>query len=389
MLYIEAMDYLKNSERFGMKLGLGRIEKLMVGLGNPQLGYKSIHVTGTNGKGSVCAFLYSILRESGYKVGLYTSPHLVDFRERIVVDGKKIPEEDVGKILSRVKGISDDATFFELTTAMALQHFREQKVDFAVIEVGMGGRLDATNVLLPEVSVITKVALDHTAHLGKTIKSIALEKSGIIKDGVPVVTAAKGVALEAIKRACARRGSGLVVAKESQLRVSMKGRYGLENASIALAAADILLKKGYAITSGSISSGLLKAKWPGRMDYVKKNMLFDCAHNPDGVKALVREIYGTPCVLVLGIMKDKDIKSMCAEFRTVADDVVVVKPKVDRASEPEQIASFFTNAKVIPDVKDGLAYAESISRGRLVVFTGSIFAVGEGFKSMGLEPKVE
>jgi dihydrofolate synthase / folylpolyglutamate synthase len=389
MRYEEALEYLQNTERFGMKLGLGRIEKLMVELGNPQLSYRSIHVTGTNGKGSVCAFLYSILRESGYKVGLYTSPHLVDFRERIVVNGRKIPKDKVASILDRVKEFSDDATFFELTTAMALQHFREEKVDFAVIEVGMGGRLDATNILLPEVSVITKVALDHTMHLGKTIKSIALEKSGIIKDGVPVVTGAKGVALDTIRRMCSKRNAGLVLAKNANMKVGLNGKYALENAGVALSVANILMKKGYSISMDNVLSGLQNAKWPGRMDYVKEKMLFDCAHNPDGIRTLVNEIFGTPCVLVLGIMKDKDIKSMCVELKTLADDVVVVRPKLERSGDPEHIASYFTNAKVIPDVREGLNYAESISKGRLVVFTGSIFAVGEGFQALGIEPKLE
>ena len=214
--YIEVINYLYSLQRFGIKLGLQNIEKLLKLFQNPEKDFISVHIAGTNGKGSTSSFIASILKASGYKVGLYTSPHLVDFTERIRVDGIPISRE---KVVEYVKSLQNEidllkATFFEVTTAIAFKHFADEKVDFAVIEVGLGGRLDSTNIILPAVSVITTVSYDHMNILGDTIEEIAFEKAGIIKEGIPCITGCDGKALEVIRKVANEKNSKLIVADE-------------------------------------------------------------------------------------------------------------------------------------------------------------------------------
>ncbi len=390
MQYEKALEYIYSRELFGIKLGLKNISELMEKLGNPQDSFKSIHVAGTNGKGSVCSLISSILRKQGYKVGVYTSPHLVDFRERIMVNGKKIEKKNVSDALSKIKSFVKDHTYFEIVTAMSFIYFKQQKVDFAVMEVGMGGRLDATNLLKPEVSVITNIALEHTEHLGDTIEKIAFEKAGIIKPGIPVVTSENGDGLKVIKDICKERGCELSIVKPRKVDMSLKGSFQNQNASLALETIEVLKKRGYKISSDAVSLGLMSAKWPGRMEYISKNVIFDCAHNPPGAKSLAEDLkkMKKDIYLVLGIMKDKDIKGICSSLEPVAKEIIITKPKIQRAEMPEKIACFIKNkVTVIEDVGDALEYAKlKAGKEGLVVLTGSIFTVGEAFSRIRPEP---
>lgn len=388
-MYEDAIKYLLSREKFGIRLGLDNISRLAESLGSPQKSFRAVHVAGTKGKGSVCAFISSILRKQGYKVGMYTSPHLVDFRERIMINGKKIPKKDVARLVSVIKPLVRKHTFFEIVTAMAFLYFREQKVKLAVVEVGMGGRLDATNIVNPEACVITNVSVDHEAHLGSTVKKIAFEKAGIIKPGVPVVTAAKGEALSVIKKICRKKGSRLIIAKPKKIKISLKGDFQMENASAALEAVKILRKMGIKVSKSAIAKGFESTEWRGRMDFVSERLLLDCAHNPASAQALAKEIkkLGKDVYLVLGIMKDKDIKAICSALSPLAKETIITKPKIGRAAMPNDIAAFASGeVSIVYDVGQAVEYAKFKADGRgLVVVTGSIFTVGEAFSALGIE----
>ncbi|MBN2112104.1 bifunctional folylpolyglutamate synthase/dihydrofolate synthase [Candidatus Woesearchaeota archaeon] len=390
MNYEEALKYIYSRELFGIKLGLGNISELMQSLGNPQEKFKSIHVAGTNGKGSVCSFIASVLEKEGYKVGVYTSPHLVDFRERIRVNGKKIGKKSVVSLLSKIKPFVREHTFFEVVTAMAFMYFKEKGVDFALVEVGMGGRLDATNVVTPEVAVITNISLEHTEHLGDTIEKIAFEKAGIIKPGVDVVTSENGRGLKVIRKVCMSKKCRLNVVKPRKVRTSLNGDFQYQNVSLALEAIAILRKKGYKIKKESVIGGLRTAKWPGRMEFISENMIFDCAHNPSGAKALAKELskMKKDVYLIIGIMKDKDIGGICRALEPAAKGIIITKPKIARAAMPGDIAKHIRkNVVVIGRVSDALEYAKiRAGKKNLVVVAGSIFLVGEAFESLRLQP---
>ena len=399
MEYKEVILFLNSLERIkGIKLGLDRVNGLLEKLGNPHKGLKIIHVAGTNGKGSVCAMVDSILQEAGYRVGRYTSPHLADFRERFLVNNKRITEEDVIKYFGIVKKHHTNQTYFEFITAMAFLYFRDKNADFLVLEVGMGGRLDATNVITPLVSVITNVSLEHTKCLGRTVKAIAYEKAGIIKEGITSVSNAKKDALEVIKKACKERNSELFPAKDyikrdgfvgigdyKHLELGLKGDFQIENASTALAAIDVLKQQCKArINKSHITNGLRKARWPGRLEFIGKNILVDCAHNPAAFLALSKEIKKLKqdfkrLILVIGILKDKDVKGIIKIIEPLADAVIIAKPKTERAAEPEAIAKYVKKEqRVIADSKEALSYAKSIAKSNdLILVAGSIYLVGE------------
>ena len=386
--YKQALDYILGRERFGIRLGLKNISGLMKSLGNPHNSFKSVHVAGTNGKGSVCAFISSILQKAGYKVGLYTSPHLFDFKERIQVNGEEISEETVVRLLDKIKPFIKDHTFFEVITAIAFLYFSEQEVDIAIIEVGLGGRLDATNVITPLVSVITNISEEHTHYLGEKLDQIAFEKAGIIKSGIPVVSAAAGISLKVIQQVCSENNSELHIAKPRHLETSLKGDFQEENASVALKVIDLL--EGFKINDNAIKDGLHSAQWPGRMQFISKKLLLDCAHNPAGAAALAKELRKlsyNKIVLVLGIMGDKDIPSICKHLEQFADEIIVTKPKIDRAAEPEEISRHLAKSHIIePDVCKAIERANACCRNGLVVVAGSIYLIGEAFSCLGLKP---
>ena len=416
MQYNQIIKFLYSLERFkGIKLGLESINSLLGKLGNPHKELKVIHVAGTNGKGSVCAMLDFILQEAGYKAGRYTSPHLTDFRERFLINNKKITEKEIIKYFNLVKKHYTNQTYFEFITAMAFLYFMDKKVDFLVLEVGMGGRLDATNVVKPLVSVITNVTLEHTNYLGETIKAISYEKAGIIKEKIPTVTGAKNEALGVIKKICKEKNSGLFLSKYykmseiakpisehaqkplvfdktdgffdvnnyKNLRLSLKGDFQLENAAVAVTVIDVLNKDyNLKINETEIKNGLKKVEWPGRLEFIGKNILVDCAHNPDAFLKLGKEIKKLKfrrLILVIGILKDKDIKSIIKIIEPLADKIVITKPKIDRAAEPEDIAKYFKKEyKIIEDVKTAFNYAKKIPKNSdLILVKGSIYVVGD------------
>jgi dihydrofolate synthase/folylpolyglutamate synthase len=390
MKYQDALNYLynlKGSEHRGkFNLTLTGMRALVKKLGNPQEALKIIHVAGTNGKGSVCAMVSAILQERGYRVGLYTSPHLKDFRERLQINNQKISEEDLVKYVKKIKPLIKSQTFFEVLTSVAFLYFKEKNVDFLVCEVGMGGRLDATNVVNPILSIITNISLEHQDYLGTTIKKISLEKAGIIKEGLPIVTGAKGVSLSVIKEV-ARQKHAKVYLDGKPLRgytLGLKGSFQLANASIALTAVNVLNKGGnLKITSQQIKRGLLKTKWHGRFEFISRKILVDCAHNPEAIRALKKEILKIRrgykrIFLIIGMLKDKDYRTMVKELTPLAERVILVKPPITRGLDPKTLAPYVKKYYVIiNDPKKALDYTKKLAKkDDLILVTGSIYVVG-------------
>ena len=394
MNYHQCLRYLEKREKFGIKLGLANIKRLLKKIGSPEKNLRIIHVAGTNGKGSVCAMISSMLFEAGYKVGMYTSPHLVSINERFKINGKNISNRDFAKYLSMTVQSVDTQTYFEITTAMAFLYFKEQNIDFAVIEVGMGGRLDSTNVAIPIISIITNIALEHTQYLGVTIRKIAYEKAGIIKNNIPVVTGAKGDALKVIKSIAEKRNSPLLAVKKFEVPpLGLQGKFQMKNAAIAVAAINVLKGRGnLKISKAEIKNGLNKTKWDGRMQFIGKNLLLDCAHNPDGMAAFAKEAKllkkrFNRLIIIIGIMKDKDIGEMANEICNFADKIIITKVKGDRAAEPKWIAKFFKKHgrefEIKKNVYGAFWYSKSIAgKNDLIVVTGSCYLIGE-FLSKG------
>ena len=419
MNYKSSLEYVYSLESFGIKLGLKRIRFLLKKLGNPEKKMKIIHVAGTNGKGSVCAMLSSILGEK-YRVGRYTSPNLVDVRERITINGRMISKNDFSRIMTRIKKINVPScfghpTFFETLTAVALKYFHEKNIDFAVLETGLGGRLDATNIVKPLVSVITNVSMEHEDVLGDTLEKIAGEKAGIIKKNVPVVTSAKNKkVLKVIKWACAENKCRLINVSENakirklshnldgqffdlqtkknkyfNLRIQLLGRHQLVNAATALSVIELL--GGF--SEMDVRNGFSKTKWPGRLEIINRNPLIvvDGAHNPDCMKKLksaVMEYFSYDnLILILGILSDKNIKKMVKIIAPPSDIIVITKPGTERAADPKIIkneAEKYIRTVVVKDnVKNALDYAKSIAKKNdMILITGSLYTVGDVKKAI-------
>ena len=421
MEYQETLDWLFGLENMGIKLGLTRIRELLSGLGDPQISFRSVHVAGTNGKGSVCAMTASILRSSGIRTGLYTSPHLVDFRERIMIDGKMISEADVVSLADEVRRAgklsADDEsrplTFFEVTTAIAFLHFARQGVETAVIEVGMGGRLDATNVIVPDVCVITRISREHVPYLGDTVAKIAYEKAGIIKPCVPVITAEDDpVVLKVLDSIARDKGTYLSrLGTDFELRLAgsdrsgvavhlssigrtvplpLLGDYQASNAAMACEAAMELRKRGLRITADSIAEGLSNVVWPGRLEVVQEKplVIFDVSHTPEGAKVAVEELLKIKqgrTTVVLGVLNDKDLDGIASEFGKISDSVIATMPKTVRAFSPEQVwesaGRFCADVSVSQDVGEAVKAALTRSGpGDTVIVGGSLYTVGEARK---------
>jgi len=385
MNYNQIIKYLEHLEKFGTKFGLERVKSLLKKLGNPEKSLKVIHVAGTNGKGSVCAMISAILQGAGYKVGLYTSPHLKEINERFRINDKDISNDDFVKYFLKVKKYADKQTYFEFITAMAFLYFKEKKVDFLVLEVGMGGRLDATNVVQPLVSVITNIELEHTEFLGDTVEKIAYEKAGIIKDKVSVITSAKGKALDVIKKVAKSNNSRLIIPKKYNFPINLKGQFQKNNSNIAIETVKTLnILKITKISEKTIKKSLKKIYWPGRIQY-KGNVLLDCAHNPAGIKVLVEYIknlkYGK-LILVFAVLSDKHYKAMLKILAPLAYKIILPKPKMYRVLDPKILAKEVKNYKkyfvVIEDSGKALKHAKSIAaKNDLVLVTGSCYLVGE------------
>lgn len=419
--YEKALRWLFKLQRFGVKLGLDNMRELLGHLGDPHEKFKSIHVAGTNGKGSVCALLSSVLKEAGYKVGMYTSPHVVRYNERMQINGEEISNEQVMEYIERIRPISEEMgknptkhpTFFEFTTAMAFSYFADEEIDIGVIEVGMGGRLDATNVIMPEVSVITHLALEHTEHLGGTLERIAKEKAGIIKPGVPVVAAEEN---PIIRRICDERGCEIIIVEdeypyerilhdtsgqkfwvgdsENELFIPLLGSYQLQNAATAYAVLDVLRKQGYSLSKDLIDKGFSQARWPARLEVVQTDpvVIVDSSHNPDGMANLRTALQditeGSRVTFVIGVMSDKDIASMIEAIAPITRRVICTRPTYWRAMDSEEIAEeaakSMDSVEVVPTVPEAIEMAVSTSRsGDVVCITGSIFTAGEAMKYFG------
>jgi dihydrofolate synthase/folylpolyglutamate synthase len=410
--YQDAVSYLYSLQKYGIKFGLSKTENLLKAFGNPHKGQRYVHIAGTNGKGSVAAFVGSILKEQGLKVGFYSSPHLVRFTERFRINGEEIPEDAVAGLvddLRRVVVPEAPPTFFEATTAMALIYFAREKTDLAIMEVGMGGRLDATNVITPLVCGITNISLEHQEFLGNRLVSIAKEKGGIIKKGVDVVTAAGQPPVVRTLEAIARergaplwrvgndiryrttrsglhyRGLGLRI---RGLRLGLQGMMQTRNAALALGIIERLGEKGIRVSEENIRRGLENTVWTGRMQVVGTNptILLDGAHNPGALRVLARSIRAglryRRLILVIGVMADKAIAEMMRIIVPLADYLICTRPLYYRAADPEilmkEALPLGKPGETVPQLTDALTRARGMAGPEdLIVVCGSLFTVGE------------
>lgn len=420
MTYQEALTYLNGFDTFGIKLGLVRIQRLLELMDHPQNRYKTIHVTGTNGKGSTSAMLAEILSYAKIKTGMYTSPHLVSYTERMQIDGKPATEEAFADCVSAVKQYVDQMigegeespTQFEVITAAAFYYFAKMQVEYAVIEVGLGGLLDSTNVIVPEVSVITNVAFEHADICGGTLAGIAEHKAGIIKEGVPVVTAAKGEALEIIRKTAADKNADLFIGGEdfksaferfdgerqklnfssdllgvaTSYSLRLLGLHQIENSAVAIMTALIIANTEKRITDEVIHHALSIVEWGGRFEIFHDGdcaAVIDGAHNLAGVDGLRRNLDqyfpDQERVFLLGILKDKDVDGMVRRLIRPTDQVVVTQPDSHRAARADFIAGRVRAKQVeyYPAVKEAYERAAALAEnGALLCATGSLYLVG-------------
>lgn len=456
--YTNAINYLYSLQKYGIKLGLEKTERILSQLGNPQSDFLSIHVAGTNGKGSVSAMIASILMSIGFKVGLFTSPHLVSFTERIRINNEQISESEVVALTEEIRYRIQDTgyrkqrkdlelppTFFEFVTAMAFLYFSRNKVDWAVIETGMGGRLDATNLITPEVSVITKISYDHKEFLGETLTDIAKEKAGIIKNRIPVVSAMQEKEAEDVIRKTAKEKSSRLFVYEkdfsgtlrstglkgtffdysdnscslSNLHIPLAGEYQVSNACIAIKATMVALKRAKKRKSGTselpdfstsaLKEGLANTKWRGRLEIVSNNpvIMVDGAHNPDAANALSgfikKHLDNYKIILIMGIMSDKDINGIMSPLLPLASDIIFTAPNYGRAASPQRLAEIASrmgfSSKITDSVKEAIETAKKIeSQGighgssitgqtqgslSLILITGSFYTIGEALEILG------
>jgi dihydrofolate synthase/folylpolyglutamate synthase len=394
-----------------MHFGLEAINGLLSRMGSPQNAFQSVLIAGTNGKGSTAAMLASILRQAGLKVGLYTSPHLIDIRERIVINGIKISRKDLGELIAEIKDYTlQPVTYFECLTAAAFLYFSRRKVDIAVLEVGLGGRLDATNICHPLVSVITNIALEHTAYLGKTLEAIACEKAGIIKkNGVCVTAVTQKKVIDVFSGICHKQQAELLrlgidfkmkihrdesISYEGQnhkinrLTVPLRGPHQLSNAALALATIEVLGKKGYRIGDSAIQKGLAQTRWEARLEILRSNPLFllDGAHNPAGIVSLCRvlgkDLSGRRLILIFSALADKDYRRMLRKIAPLAHKTFLPPLATKRAVAPQVLAAFLQSIgypalmseSVTASVRQALQCA---GENDLICACGSLYLAGE------------
>ncbi len=410
--YNDCLSLMFGLRRFGIKLGLATTRNILRALGNPQDNYSCIHIAGTNGKGSVASSLSAILQKAGFKVGLFTSPHLVNFNERIRINNRLISNKNVIEAYNAVNQVhkgSREPTFFEFSTAMALYEFSKQKVEWAVIETGMGGRLDATNIIKPEITIITNISLEHKKYLGNTVEEIAGEKGGIIKRGKPVITGAKQESVIKILKSIAVKkrapfyllGDNFKIKKNKDgtfsyigiknvwqdMQTNLQGEHQIENAALVLAACELLGNK-ISLTEKHIRSGLKQTNWPGRLEIVSTSpcIILDGAHNLNASQALhkflSKEYKGRKITVVTGMLDDKPYRAMLKKILSVSSRAILTKPQIDRALEPETLYEVSKNLvkdiKIIPKVKDAVNYAiKTASSKEIICITGSLYVVGE------------
>jgi dihydrofolate synthase/folylpolyglutamate synthase len=423
--YQKSLDYLYSLEKFGMIFGLTQVEKILEAIGNPHKSVQSIHIGGTNGKGSTAAMMASILQQEGYRVGLYTSPHLIRFTERINVNGKEIEKEEVadlaGWMRERIEaaGITPPFTFFDFTTAMALLYFSQKVVDLAILEVGLGGRLDSTNVVDPLLSIVTNVAKDHEDVLGKSILKIAGEKGGIIKKGRPFITAAtQPQVLRLFSKICREKGAPYFrVGKDFQdvrvgardfhyeglhrklwgVTLNLSGPHQVINATTALGAMEVLEELGYTVSTQAMIEGLCVVEWPGRLEMVSSapRVILDGAHNPAGAlvvkESLEKEFRFRHLILLIGILKEKDIKGILHTLAPMAHHIILSRPHIERAAPVTSLRKALgqngKKAEIVEDLEEAIKKGLSMTGEEdLLCITGSLYMVGEAkafFSSQG------
>ncbi len=443
MSYKSELNKMFDLQKFGMKFGLEGMESILAGLGRPHRGRKFVHLAGTNGKGSVATMLQAMLTEAGYRVGLYTSPHLATFRERIRIGTEMISEDEVLELSRRVWPATDPdspPTFFEFVTAMAFLYFAEKDVDLAIIETGLGGRLDSTNVIEPLATAVTNVTLEHTEHLGSTVSQIAFEKAGIIKPSVPVIGGRLlPEAREVVLRTAEEKGSSAFLLDRdfaaaitgrspegrpvldfwmggrrlTDLRLNLAGPHQADNAAVALALLPILAERGFPVSEDRIRAGLAGAVWPGRAETfpagawppegpaAKAPLLLDGAHNPAGAEALaalLATLGRRRLHLIVGVMADKDIAGVLGPILPLADRLYLTRPAFSRAASPELLRDKITAAFGAPAMPTTLhptipeafrAAADEAGEGDLALLSGSLFTVGEGRAYLRGLPEVE
>lgn len=419
MTYDEALDYLASAGKFGINLGLARINKLLDLMNRPEKRFKTVHITGTNGKGSTTAMVAAILQSSGIRTAMYTSPHLTDYTERMKINGEPVSRQAFAGAIEHVSTFVEQMTMegfdhpteFEIITAAAFYYFAAAGVEYAVIEVGLGGLLDSTNVITPEIAVITNVSLEHTDRCGETITEIAVHKAGIIKQGVPVVTTAKSEALNVIYATAERMHASLysldrdfsvqwrgtegwgqkVTIRTSKfgnivgVKLNLLGNHQLENCAAAVMAAKVLAEKEARITNQGILTALGTVRWPGRFEVFPGQPLaiVDGAHNPDGATALRRTldelISNRPLVFVLGILRDKDVSGIIRALIRPGDKVVTVRPDSERAADCIEIArEIGSSAQAVGEVEAGIEQAIALAGPQGVVcIAGSLYLVGQ------------
>lgn len=424
MNYQEALQFLRELTKFGMNFGLDRIKTLLGLLGNPERNLQVIHIGGTNGKGSVAAMVSSILQAEGKRVGTFTSPHLDSYRERIRINGEMIPEEDVARLLTEIRPLLEQMvaaghehpTEFEINTALALLYFSRKQVDLAVVEVGLGGLIDSTNVVHPLVTVITNVGMDHMDYLGNTIEEITRIKAGIIKENTIVITGAtKPQVLRILEEKCAEKGVPLVKVGQDvryeytaaglagqeftvrtpdreypSLKIPLLGRHQVVNASVAVAAVEALRQQGVVVSDRALREGLSRTEWPARLELIEGEppVLVDVAHNYDGAAALaeaLKEYFADKkIVLLIGMLADKEREKVLGLLAPLAEAIVVTRPNSPRAGDWEQLAvearRYLDTVTVEPEihraVERACEFAADIEDG-LVCITGSFYMVAE------------
>ncbi len=413
MNYKESLNYLNHIDFFGSKPGLERIRALLEQLGNPHLGMKFIHIAGTNGKGSCAAMTASVLKAAGYRTGLYTSPYLYRFNERMQINGKEIEDDVLADLITRLKSLSenmeDHPTVFEIMTAAAFLWYKEEKCDVVVLEVGLGGRFDATNIIeSPEVAVIMNIGLDHTAVLGDTVEQIAFEKAGILKTGTEAVLFQQTASVtNVIQDRCDELGIKLHIPNFSDIHSEFDSLYGqsftyhgdsyaipllgshqLKNAATVLEVTNILKNHGWKLEQSDIEHGLYAVHWPGRFELLSEEPLFvvDGGHNPQCAVTvrdnLLHYFPDKHCIVLLGILRDKDYAGLTEILNEAADEYICITPDSPRALPAEELASFLNRfnkpVAICSSIRDGVSLSLDRSNSDSVVCAvGSLYSVGE------------
>jgi dihydrofolate synthase/folylpolyglutamate synthase len=393
---LELHRYLESLKPLAMRFGLERVERGLAALGHPESGLRILHVAGTNGKGSACAMAAEALRLAGHRTGLYTSPHLVRFNERIAVDGAAISDGDLARAVDEVRaacpwhdaGAEERLTYFEFATLAALVHFARQRAGAVVLEVGLGGRFDATNAVRPLACAVSRIGLDHVELLGDTLEAIAREKAGIFKPGVPAVSTAAQPpeALAALRAEAARQGAPFSVAPATwDGPVSLRGPHQLGNAALAAAALRLLDAGGVAVPEWAVAKGIAQARWPGRLEEIG-GVVLDGAHNPDGARALAAALPvlypGRAVEMVFGVLADKDHEGMLRAIGPVVRGLHLAAPASPRARAPASYRALAAACAPRADEHASLPEALACARARaadgaVVGVAGSLYLVGE------------